>query len=75
MGYSLKNGVYAHPERKVLFVGDSIDRGAKIKETLHIVRSMVDNGNAIAIMGNHEYNAIRFHFPESNAGHLRKHSI
>lgn len=75
MGYSLKNGAYAHPERKVLFVGDYIDRGAQIKETLRIVRSMVDSGNAIAIMGNHEYNAICFHFPETKAGHLRKHSI
>lgn len=56
-------------------MGDYIDRGAQIKETLYIVRSMVDSGNAIALVGNHEYNAICFHFPETNAGHLRKHSI
>jgi hypothetical protein len=56
-------------------VGDYIDRGPKIRETLEIVRRMVENGNAIALMGNHEYNAICFHYPESEGGHLRKHEI
>jgi hypothetical protein len=76
LGYEHKNGSFCHPERKVLFVGDYIDRGPKIKETLEIVKSMVDSGNAIALMGNHEYNAICFHYEEkAKGGHLRKHSI
>ncbi len=75
LGYSLKSGAYRHPERKVVFVGDYIDRGPKIKETLHLVRSMVDAGAAIALMGNHEYNAICFHLHAKNGGHLRKHNI
>jgi hypothetical protein len=75
MGYTIKNGSYAHPERKALFVGDYIDRGPKISETLDIVRLMVESGNAIALMGNHEYNALCFHYPESEGGHLRKHEI
>lgn len=75
LGYEKKNGVYKHPERKVLFVGDYIDRGPKIRETLQIVRAMVDNEQAIALMGNHEYNAICFHFQETEGGHLRKHLI
>jgi len=75
LGYSKKSGVYAHPERKVLFVGDYIDRGPKIRETLQIVKAMVENENAIALMGNHEYNAICFHFQKQEGGHLRKHSI
>lgn len=75
LGYTLKNGAYWHPERKVLFVGDYIDRGPKIKETLKIVRAMVESENAIAIMGNHEYNALCFHFQETEGGHLRKHLI
>lgn len=73
--YNKNNGVYSHPERKVLFVGDYIDRGPKIRETLQIVRAMVESGNAIALMGNHEYNALCFHFEDPNGGHLRKHSI
>lgn len=75
LGYSIKNGTYFHPERKVLFVGDYIDRGPKIRETLDIVRRMVESENAIALMGNHEYNALCFHFQETEGGHLRKHLI
>src|SRR6056297_1711639 len=75
LGYQKNNGTYSHPERKVLFVGDYIDRGPKIRETLQIVKSMVASGNAIALMGNHEYNALCFHFQDNESGHLRKHSI
>ena len=75
LGYEKEDGVYTHSTRKVLFVGDYIDRGPKIKETLEIIRAMVDSGNAIALMGNHEYNALCFHFQETEGGHLRKHLI
>lgn len=75
LGYTSKNGYYSHAHRKVLFVGDYIDRGPKIRETLEIVRRMVENEAAIALMGNHEYNALCFHFQESEGGHLRKHLI
>jgi hypothetical protein len=75
LGYEKKNGCYRHSERKVLFVGDYIDRGPKIRETLQIVRAMVENQQAVALMGNHEYNAICFHFQETEGGHLRKHLI
>ena len=75
MGYTKTNGAYSHPERKVVFVGDYIDRGPKIKKTLEIIRSMVDAGSAIALLGNHEYNALCFHLQESEGGHLRKHLI
>ena len=75
LGYSKSKGIYSHPARKVLFIGDYIDRGPQIRETLQIVKGMVDNGNAIALMGNHEYNALCFHFQETEGGHLRKHLI
>jgi hypothetical protein len=75
LGYAKKNNVFSHSERKVLFVGDYIDRGPQIKETLEIVKSMVDNGNAIALMGNHEYNALCFHYKNADGGHLREHKI
>ena len=75
LGYTKCKGAYSHPERRVLFVGDYIDRGPKIRETLQIVKAMVDSENAIALMGNHEYNALCFHFQETEGGHLRKHLI
>lgn len=75
LGYEKSDGAYSHPERNVLFVGDYIDRGPNIRETLSIVKSMVDRGNAIALMGNHEYNALCFHFRKPEGGHLREHLI
>ncbi|MEX2411746.1 MAG: metallophosphoesterase [Candidatus Paceibacterota bacterium] len=75
LGYSKRNGVYSHPERKALFVGDYIDRGPKIREALEIVKAMVDSDHAIALLGNHEYNALCFHFKVAEGGHLRAHLI
>ena len=50
---------WTNPEgRKVIFLGDYIDRGPKIREVLHEVRAMVEAGDALAIMGNHEFSAI-----------------
>ncbi len=75
LGYKKNNGVYSQYNRKVLFVGDYIDRGPQIRKTLEIVKSMVENKSAIALMGNHEYNALCFHLEKTKGGHLRKHSI
>lgn len=65
LGYKKNNfGRYFHPQdRKVIFLGDFIDRGPKIKEVLEIARSMVDYGNAFAVLGNHELNSLAFHTP------------
>ena len=52
-------GAYRHPAgRRIIFVGDYVDRGPEIVATLRIVRAMVESGEAVALMGNHEYNAI-----------------
>ncbi len=76
MGYREQNGRYCHPDRQVIFLGDYIDRGPKQEKTIEIVRSMVESGQAKAIMGNHEFNAIAFHTPDpdESAGHLRRRS-
>jgi len=76
LGYSKQNGVYRHPERQAVFLGDFIDRGPKIRETLEIVRAMIDSGAALAVMGNHELNALAFHIPDSEkpGEHLRPHN-
>lgn len=73
--YKLINGVYGHPERTVIFLGDYIDRGPQIRKTLRIVKDMADAGNAFAIMGNHEYNAIAFSIMDENGNYIRPHSV
>jgi hypothetical protein len=73
MGYYKKEDIYRHDSRIAFFVGDFIDRGPKIKQVLEIVKPMVDNGFAMAVMGNHEYNAICYH-TEVNGEHLRPHN-
>jgi hypothetical protein len=49
LDYERKNGAYRHPDRKIIFVGDYIDRGPDSPEVVDIVRSMVDAGSAIAL--------------------------
>jgi hypothetical protein len=67
-------GTYRHPAgRQVIFLGDFIDRGPHIRETLQVVRGMVDGGAALAVMGNHEYNALGFWAFDPTGGHLRPH--
>jgi len=67
MGYSKRNGVYQHPKRKVVFLGDIVDRGPNIRLACHIVRDMVEAGHADIVMGNHEYNVVTY-LSEAPAG-------
>jgi hypothetical protein len=75
LGYQEQNGVYQHPSAQVVFLGDFIDRGHQQRRVIDIVRQMVDQGHALAVMGNHEFNAICYHtlHPET-ADPLRPHS-
>lgn len=75
LGYQLKDNVWAHETRSVIFLGDYIDRGPKQRESVEIVRGMVEAGHAVALMGNHEFNAIGFatRAPDES-GYLREHS-
>ena len=61
LGYQSKDGSFVHETRKAVFVGDMINRGPKIRETLNLVRSMVERGAAFAILGNHEMYAILYY--------------
>jgi protein phosphatase len=52
--------VYAHPAaRKAVFVGDLVDRGPRILDSLRIARNMVEHGYALAVPGNHDMKLVR----------------
>ncbi len=76
LGYELSSqGLYEHCERKVIFLGDFIDRGDFQKEVIDIVRPIIEAGTALSVMGNHEYNAIAFVTESATShGYVRTHS-
>lgn len=77
MGYREEQGVYRHPQRKVIFLGDLIDRGPRIRLAVQTARRMVEAGEAFIVMGNHEYNALAYCHPApegSGKRWLREHS-
>jgi hypothetical protein len=76
LDYSLDDeGVYHHKERKAVFLGDFIDRGSEESKVINIVKPMIEKGYALAVMGNHEFNAICYHTDHPETGEpLRQHS-
>jgi hypothetical protein len=76
LGYARRGSCWRHPDRTAVFLGDFIDRGPAIREVLEIVRPMVEEGAALAVMGNHEMNAIGYHtpHPRTDGAHLRERS-
>ncbi|WP_005032748.1 polynucleotide kinase-phosphatase [Holophaga foetida] len=59
LGYSLEETpegpCASHPEgRKVIFLGDIVDRGPRIMDALKLVMNMVAAGRAFMVPGNHE---------------------
>ena len=74
LDYTEVEGVFRHPERKMIFVGDFVDRGPQQREVLRIARSMCEAGVAMAVMGNHEFNAIGWAAQNNDGKFLRSHS-
>lgn len=76
LGYEERDGVFRHPQRRAIFVGDLVDRGSEQLRVLQIVKGMVDGGSAQIVMGNHEFNAIGYatEHPAGSGRHLREHS-
>jgi predicted kinase len=54
--YSKKEDSLTHedPERRLLFLGDIIDRGTQSMQVLRFVKNLCDKGLATLILGNHE---------------------
>jgi len=80
LGYEKKQGVYRHPSRRVIFLGDIVDRGPHIREALLLVYDMVQKGSAHMVLGNHEHNAITYFTKIDNSSaseceYLRPHTV
>ena len=73
MGYVKTDGTWKHPDRTAIFIGDFINRGPEIRETIQIVRQMTESGTALTILGNHEYSAILYHIKDSAGMYLSRH--
>jgi protein phosphatase len=60
-GPSLVSGpAYAHPGgRTAVFLGDLVDRGPRILDTVRLVRTMVLHGSALCVPGNHDLKLVK----------------
>ncbi len=81
LGYVKRKGVYEYKDqrkpRQLIFLGDILDRGPKIREAMLLIRELVDRGSAEIVMGNHEYNALAYTTrapEESGKRYLREHT-
>jgi len=60
LGYELDDGAHVHARgRKAVFVGDLVDRGPRILDSVRIARAMVERGSAYAVPGNHDLKLVR----------------
>ena len=60
LGYEPADGGYRHPEgRKVIFLGDLVDRGPSTPEVLRTVMVMTRSGSALCVPGNHDIKLMR----------------
>jgi protein phosphatase len=51
---------YAHPEgRKAVFLGDLVDRGPRILDSVRLVWNMVQGGTALCVPGNHDMKLLK----------------
>ncbi len=75
LGYTEERGVWSHPERTAVFVGDLIDRGPGQLDTLRMVQAMVEAGSAQIVLGNHEFNGVAYAtFDPVRGDYCRPHS-
>ncbi|MEM7323870.1 MAG: metallophosphoesterase [Actinomycetota bacterium] len=74
LGYRQERGAWRHRTRRVVFLGDFIDRGPYQLDAVAIPRAMVAAGAARAILGNHEFNAVGLATGTPGGGWCRPHN-
>jgi protein phosphatase len=59
-GPGWSNHCYVHPAgRKAIFVGDLVDRGPRIVDSVSLVRNMINAGSALCVPGNHDMKLLK----------------
>ncbi len=54
------NRTFVHPEgRRAVFLGDLVDRGPRILDSVRLVRNMVVHSSALCVPGNHDLKLVR----------------
>ena len=61
LGYQNNQYNWHHPEgRRVIFVGDLVDRGPRSMDVLQIAMAMTESGNALCVPGNHDAKFLKY---------------
>lgn len=74
LSYTKHGDIYQHDKHKVIFLGDFIDRGPQQREVIQLVKPMIEQGHALSVMGNHEFNAICYATLGQDGKPLRVHN-
>ncbi len=75
LGYDTTQG-WTHPEgRPLVFLGDLVDRGTKSLEVAELVMGLAAKRRAMCLMGNHEYNLVRWKHQQSCSKHSNRETI
>ena len=75
LGYDV-GGNWSHPEgRRLVFLGDLVDRGPQSFEVAELVRGLCAGGSALCLLGNHELNLIEWRHGRARAKHSNRETI
>lgn len=59
-GTPWESSLYRHPEgRRAIFLGDLVDRGPQILDSVRLARAMVEAGSALCLPGNHDMKLVK----------------
>ncbi len=60
LGYEREGEIWKHPEnRRVIFLGDLVDRGPRTVDVLKLTMAMCHGGQALCVPGNHDTKLLR----------------
>ena len=59
-GYGRRPHIIVPNGRRVIFVGDLVDRGPRVRDVLALVQTMVAEGSALLVPGNHDVKFLRW---------------